>query len=79
MMSVISAQSTARKLPAPTPTRIAPTTRTGGDGASAAIVMPNGPDRAGAVDDPLASDAIATGARPGCVATAVHSAATSDR
>ena len=47
MMSVISAQSTARKLPAPTPTRIAPTTSDGRVGASAAIAMPDRPDRAG--------------------------------
>ena len=40
MMSVISAQSTARKLPVPTPIRIAPPMNTGMDGASAAIVMP---------------------------------------
>jgi hypothetical protein len=43
MMSVMSAQSTARKLPPPTPTRTAPSTKTGGVGASAAIVMPSAP------------------------------------
>jgi hypothetical protein len=41
MMSVRSAQSTARKLPPPMPTKIAPIARTGGAGASAAIVMPS--------------------------------------
>jgi hypothetical protein len=40
MISVISAQSTARKLPAPTPMKIAPTSTTAGLGASAPIVMP---------------------------------------
>ena len=40
MMSVRSAQSTARKLPPPMPTRIAPIASAGGVGAIAAIVMP---------------------------------------
>ena len=65
MMSVISAQSTARKLPAPTPTRIAPTTRTGGAGASAAIVIPRAPMAQRAVDDASCVRPAATVARPG--------------
>ena len=40
MMSVISAQSTARKLPVPTPMRIAPPMNTGIDGARAQMAIP---------------------------------------
>ena len=40
MMSVISAQSTDRKLPSPTPMRMAPPMKTGIDGAKAHIVIP---------------------------------------
>ena len=44
MMSVMSAQSTARKLPAPTPMRMAPPMKTGIDGASAAHRHPHAAD-----------------------------------
>ena len=48
-----------------------------GTGPARTIVMPDGADRARAVDDPLAPEPLSTSARPGSSRRAVHSAATS--
>ena len=58
MMSVIRAQSTDRKLPSPTPMRIAPPMKTGIDGAKAHDRHPHAGDETGHVDHPLAPEAV---------------------
>ena len=50
MMSVMSAQSTARKMPFAAPNSVPPMIATGTDGASAAIARPGRADPAGRVD-----------------------------
>ena len=58
MMSVISAQSTARNVPADAPKSAAPTSAIGIDGAIAAIASPSDPDDAARVDHGLATDSV---------------------
>ena len=57
-MSVISAQSTARKFPPQIPTRTTTTKTASATGAARRSAMPGGAERAARPDDPLAADPV---------------------